>query len=124
MKKISFVASGDSILTMKHSVHSEPQFLEMVKRIGTFRSKTRHKFKKPHRAKGKLSLTKYFQTFKEGDRVGLHIEPAVQGGVYFPRFLGKNGVIIGKQGDCYQVQIKDKNKEKTLIVHPVHLKRL
>jgi len=33
MKKISIVASGDSILTMKQSVHSEPEFLEMVERI-------------------------------------------------------------------------------------------
>ena len=33
MKKISIAASGDSILTMKQSVHSEPEYLEMVERI-------------------------------------------------------------------------------------------
>ncbi len=33
MKKISIIASGDSILTMRQSVHSEPEFLEMVERI-------------------------------------------------------------------------------------------
>ncbi len=33
MKKISIVATGDSILTMKQSVHSEPEYLEMVERI-------------------------------------------------------------------------------------------
>jgi poly-gamma-glutamate synthesis protein (capsule biosynthesis protein) len=33
MKKISFVASGDSILTMRHSIHSEPEFIEIIERI-------------------------------------------------------------------------------------------
>ncbi len=30
MKKISLVATGDSIITMRQSVHSEPEFLKMV----------------------------------------------------------------------------------------------
>ncbi|UCH58099.1 MAG: CapA family protein [Candidatus Bathyarchaeota archaeon] len=30
MKEISLVATGDSLITMKQSVHSEPEFLEMV----------------------------------------------------------------------------------------------
>jgi poly-gamma-glutamate synthesis protein (capsule biosynthesis protein) len=33
MKKISIVATGDSLITMKQSVHSEPEFLEMVELI-------------------------------------------------------------------------------------------
>jgi poly-gamma-glutamate synthesis protein (capsule biosynthesis protein) len=33
MKDISVVAAGDSLITMKQSVHSEPAFLEMVRRI-------------------------------------------------------------------------------------------
>jgi len=33
MKKISIVATGDSILTMRQSVHSEPEYLKMVERI-------------------------------------------------------------------------------------------
>ncbi len=50
-------------------------------------------------------------------------EPAVQHGMYYPRFHGKHGVVKGKQGNCYIVGIKDKNKAKDLIVHPVHLKK-
>ncbi len=96
----------------------------MVKKIGSFRRKTRHKLGKTVRKKGKISLSKYFQVFKTGQRVQLMAEPAVQKGMYRPRFYGKTGVVKAKQGKCYQVAIKDKNKEKLLIVHPTHLKKI
>jgi large subunit ribosomal protein L21e len=96
----------------------------MAKRIGTSRRKTRHKFKKSLRQKGKLSISRYFQAFNEGERVGLSVEPSVQKGIYFPRFVGRIGIIRKKNGSCYEVEIKDKSKLKTIIVHPVHLKRL
>ena len=96
----------------------------MAQRTGGFRRKTRDKLKKGLREKGKISLTKYFQTFSEGDKVCLKGEPAVQKGMYFPRFHGKNGIIKGKSGSCYEVKIKDGDKEKLLIVHPVHLKKV
>jgi large subunit ribosomal protein L21e len=95
----------------------------MASRIGGFRRKTRHKLKKSKKDKGKVSLRKYFQKFKEGDRVVLFAEPAIQKGMYLPRFHGKIGVIGGTKGKCYEVKIKDKNKEKMLVVHPIHLKR-
>ncbi|MEE9525818.1 MAG: 50S ribosomal protein L21e [Candidatus Woesearchaeota archaeon] len=94
-----------------------------MKRIGTARRKTRHKLSKSVRTKGKISLTKYFQKFKEGDKVILKAEPAVQKGMYHPRYFGKNGTIKGKKGRCYEVTIKDRTKQKVLIVHPVHLKK-
>ena len=96
----------------------------MVKRIGTFRRKTRHKLGKKKRTKGKISVSSYFKVFKVGDKVVLKAEPAVQKGMYLPRFYGRTGVIKGKQGNCYEIAIKDQKKEKTVMVHPVHLKRL
>ena len=96
----------------------------MAKRIGGMRRKTRYKFTKERRAKGKISLTRYFQIFNAGDRVALIVEPAVQKGMYDPAFSGKSGTILGKRGRCYEVLIKDINKEKTLIVHPVHMKSI
>lgn len=96
----------------------------MATRIGGQRRKTRHKLSKPSSQKGKLSITRYFQKFKEGDKVQLKAEPAVQKGMYFLRFHGKTGIIVGMQGDCYQVSIKDIKKQKMLIVHPIHLKAL
>ncbi len=76
-------------------------------------------------SEGKISLTRYFQTFVEGDNVMLKMEPAKQNGAFHPRFMGCRGRITGKQqGKCYYVTIKDQKKEKTVIVHPLHLKRL
>ena len=95
----------------------------MAKRIGRFRRKTRHKLKKSIKEKGKISISNYLHEFKPGDRIILKAEPAVQKGMYFPRFHGKTGIIQEKQGNCYKVLIKDINKEKTIIVHPVHLKQ-
>jgi len=96
----------------------------MVSRIGGFRRKTRKKLRKSPAQKGKISLRAYLQEFKEGDRVVLKAEPAVQKGMYFPRFHGKAGIIQAKKGKCYRVLIKDINKEKVMDVHPVHLKKI
>jgi len=95
----------------------------MAKKIGSSRRKTRHKLSKPYRKKGKISLRKYFQKFNVDDKVILKAEPAIQKGMYHSPFYGKQGIVKGKQGRCYKVQIKDGSKQKVLIVHPVHLKR-
>ncbi|HLC91079.1 MAG TPA: 50S ribosomal protein L21e [Candidatus Nanoarchaeia archaeon] len=96
----------------------------MVKRIGTTQRKTRYKFKLSLREKGKLSLSKYFQVFNSGETVGLKISPRVTKGRFHSRFHGLSGVVKGKKGECYEVQIKDGDKQKTVCVHPIHLKRL
>lgn len=94
-----------------------------MQHTGKGRKKTRQKFRKDVREKGKVSLTRYLQNFSEGDRVILRAEPGYQKGIYHGRFHGKSGSIANKIGRCYEVIIKDFNKVKTLIVHPVHLKR-
>ena len=86
-----------------------------------FRRKTRHLLQRKLREKGKISLSKYFQRFKEGDKVTLKINPAVRKGVFNTRYQGKAGVIKAKSGSCYEVTIKDIKRQKTLLVHPVHL---
>lgn len=96
----------------------------MAARTGGFRRKTRSKLRKNIRRKGKISLSKYFQIFKEDDKVRLNAEPAVQKGMYFPRFHNKAGVVKGKKGKCYEVMIKDGKKGKIMIVHPIHLRRM
>ncbi len=95
----------------------------MAKRIGGFRRKTRFRFRKNVRDRGKISLKAYLQTFKMGEKVNLIVEPAVHKGMYYPRFMGKTGIVKGKRGRCYEISINDANKEKTLIVHPIHLKK-
>jgi len=94
----------------------------MAQRTGSRRRKTRHKLKKSIRTKGKISIRNYLQSFKPGEKVLLKAEPAIQKGMYHPRFHGKIGTIKKSQGKCYQVIIKDHKKEKIQLVHPIHLK--
>lgn len=109
--------------------HSNETFLKhhknqnVMNRIGGLRRKARFKYKKEIRAKGKLSIGNYMQTFEEGQKVHLSIEPAVHKGMYHSRFMGHTGIVAGTRGDCYEVTINDQGKEKTIIIHPVHLKK-
>ena len=75
------------------------------------------------RDKGKVTITRQLQEFKKGENVTLILEPSVHKGTFNPRFQGRAGVIQGKKGNCYEVMIKDIRKHKSLIIHPVHLKR-
>jgi|TARA_Y100000310_G_C20270341_1_gene617691 large subunit ribosomal protein L21e len=95
-----------------------------MQRIGGLRRKTRYKLRKNIRTKGKISLRRFFQRFKEGDKVYLSAEPAIQKGMYHPRFHGKAGIIKNKQGSNYHVEIKDGGKRKLILTHPVHLKKI
>ena len=96
----------------------------MAKRIGTTQRKTRHKLAhKSYRAKGKISLSLYFQQFQTGDIVSLKTYPNVQEGRFHSRFHGFTGKVTGKKGSCYEVKINDGDKAKTVYVHPIHLKR-
>ncbi len=96
----------------------------MVTRIGTKQRKTRYKYKRSIREKGKIPLSIYFQEFKAGDYVNLVINSSMQKGRFFPRFHGLTGIITGnKKGACYEVRMKDGNKQKILYVHPLHLKK-
>jgi len=63
------------------------------------------------------------QEFREGDVVSISINPRFQN-IPHPRFQGKSGKIVKKQGRAYYVQIKDKNKVKEIISNPEHLVRL
>lgn len=96
----------------------------MVKRVGGFRRKTRTKFNKSVRTLGKISLVHFFQDLEEGSNVVLKAEPAYQRGMYYPRFHGKIGKVVGKQGNCYKVEIKDGSLRKVQLVHPIHLKKV
>ena len=71
-----------------------------MKKTGGSRRKSRYVFRKHKSQKGKISLSMYLQSFKEGDKVRLSVEPAVQKGMYHSRFYGRAGVVKGKKGRC------------------------
>lgn len=74
--------------------------------------------------KGKLPIKKYLQQFENGDRVLLKAFSSHQGGLFCLRFQGRIGKVTGAQGTCYKVEIKDGNKPKECVIHPVHLVRV
>ncbi|MEK6908457.1 MAG: 50S ribosomal protein L21e [Nanoarchaeota archaeon] len=76
------------------------------------------------RSRGKISFTKYFQEFSEGDSVAVVRDLAVQSPGFPRRIQGRTGVVIGKRGEAYIVSIKDFTRPKTYIVKPVHLKKI
>ena len=86
------------------------------------RSRTRRKLKKDVR--GLPPVNAFLRKFEKGDKVVIKIEPSVHSGMPFPRFHGRVGVVEGKRGRAYLIRVKDGGKEKVLISHPVHLRKV
>jgi large subunit ribosomal protein L21e len=84
-----------------------------------YRRRTRS-IKTKSRDKGKVRINRYLQEFKEGDVVSIAIDPTYQA-IPHPRFRGKSGKIVGKQGRVYFVRITDGGKQKDVLVAPEHL---
>ena len=75
------------------------------------------------RAKGKIGLSRYFQPFKEGDIIALVKEPGIKAS--FPkRMQGATGLVTGKRGRAYVVNVKDLGLSKEFSVMPIHLKKI
>jgi len=79
--------------------------------------------KKHIRSRGKLQLSRYFQELDEGDFVAISREQSLP--INFPkRFQGLTGIVEGKRGKAYIVKLKDGNKEKRILIEPIHLKKI
>jgi large subunit ribosomal protein L21e len=75
------------------------------------------------REKGKLNLSSYFKKIEDGANVAIVTDVGVRAS--FPKRLkGMSGKVISSRGRFKLVEIKDGNKLKTFIVHPIHLKKL
>ena len=85
---------------------------------------TRKKLRKSPRQRGMPPVTKFLQSFDVGETVAIKIDPSVHEGMPDPKFHGRTGKVIGQQGKAYLVQVRDGGMMKTLIVAPVHLKRV
>jgi large subunit ribosomal protein L21e len=75
------------------------------------------------REKGKIKLSRYYANIKEGQTVAIVPELGIK--APFPKRLkGKSGTVIGERGTHKLIKLKEGNKMKTFIIHPVHLKTL
>jgi len=91
-----------------------------VRRSRGFRNKTRKTLKK--RDNHRITITERLKQIALGTRVVVKLEPSVQDGMPHPRYHGILGKVVEKRGKAYVLAIKDKNKPKTLISAPEHLK--
>lgn len=91
----------------------------MVTKTHGSRVKTRRKLRK----KELTRITDLVRDFSVGDKVLIKIRSNIQKGMPHPRYHGRAGVVTGKRGRAFEVQIKDMGKKiKTLISIPAHLK--
>jgi len=75
------------------------------------------------RKKGKLPLSRYFQKIEDGAKVAVAANRGVRAA--FPlRIQGQTGNVSGSRGTFKLVEIKDGNKMKTFIIHPIHLRQI
>ncbi|MBN2330707.1 MAG: 50S ribosomal protein L21e [Candidatus Aenigmarchaeota archaeon] len=91
----------------------------MVKASRGLRTGTRRKLRKDSRAK--FTITPHLRVFKERERVTVRPNPRSHGGMPHARLLGASGVVIGKRGSAYIVEVKVGNTHKTITARPEHL---
>ncbi|MEM3396365.1 MAG: 50S ribosomal protein L21e [Thermoplasmata archaeon] len=96
----------------------------MVKASKGIRCRTRGILRKKPREKGMPPITHYLQKFEIGEKAAIHLEPSSPEGMPHPRFHGLTGTIVGVQGRCYLVQVREGKKLKQVICAPQHLKRV
>lgn len=94
----------------------------MAQKSKGMRRKTRKKLSGDGRNRGRIA--KQLQTFEEGDRVRLDIDPAVHEGMPHPRFHARVGTVEERRGDAYVVAVPDGGKEKRFTVNPAHLEEV
>lgn len=70
-----------------------------------------------------MKISRYLHKFDEKDVVSITIDPSHQQ-IPHPRFQGKTGPVVGKQGRAYYVAIKDGGKQKKILVSPEHLTKM
>lgn len=84
--------------------------------------KTRKKLRKSVRDRGKLPTRKMTQELPLGSKVSIEIDPSVHRGQPHPKFYGRTGTVLGKQGRGYVINLKGENKK--VISGPEHIKRV
>lgn len=88
-----------------------------------FLRRTRNTLRVRPRDRGKISIRRYFQEFKIGEKAAIVIDPRYKN-IPYPKFNGKIGKITKKQGRAYYININDNGRKKDVLVCPEHLKRI
>lgn len=91
----------------------------MVRSSRGLRTGTRRKLSKG--ARDKFTVTPYLRVFREEDRVTVIPNPTSHNGMPHIRFKGSSGIVRGRRGDAYVVEVSIGNKKKMITARPEHL---
>jgi large subunit ribosomal protein L21e len=92
-----------------------------MKRSKGFRSRTRSLLRKRPRERGKIGLSRILRTYKNGEKVTILLEPSIHKGMPHRRYHGRVGIIQGRRGKSYLVNVEMGNQTKQIIARPEHL---
>jgi len=95
----------------------------MVKASKGFRVKTRKVMRVSPRNRGMPPVTASLREFAVGSKASVKLDGRVQKGMPHPRYQGQTGIVVGRQGRAFLLEIVVGKKVKTLVVGPEHLLR-
>lgn len=95
-----------------------------MKRSKGQRQGTRQILKRSKSERGRLNIARVMHEYEVGDRVAVVLDGGQQKGMPHRRFNGRSGLISGKQGRAWVVEVKDGNMKKTVVARPEHLRHL
>ena len=92
-----------------------------------YRSRTRHKFKKPFRRNGDIRMKNYLQKHKKGDYVDIIVDGAIQGGMPHHFYHGRTGRIFNVNprtiGIIINKEVRNRKIEKRIHVRVEHIRK-
>jgi large subunit ribosomal protein L21e len=77
--------------------------------------------RKHPRERGKIGLSRILRSYQSGDKVTIILEPSVHKGMPHRRYHGRIGVVEGKRGRSYVVNVDVGKQTKQIIARPEHL---
>jgi len=92
-----------------------------LRRSKGYRSRTRALLSREPREKGKVPVGKLLHILEPGEKIRIKINPSVHKGMPHRRFHGKIGIIKGKRGRSYLVEVPLGRQKRVIIVRPEHL---
>ena len=68
-----------------------------------------------------LTASRLTHQYSPGERVVIEPNPKYKG-MPHPKFKGKNGLVITKRGNGYEIEIMDGKKKKIITTKPEHIR--
>ncbi len=69
----------------------------------------------------KVSVNTLLRQIPIGQSVQVTVDSSIHSGQPFRRFQGKTGIVSGKRGTCYIVQVYQGNQACEVVLNPAHL---